>query len=676
MPKTKILSLLLFLIAALTFTTFQSIYAEERGTREGEHGETRKTPEIEIPKMVVTGSREAVDDPDKLPVPVQIITKQEIEGIGAVNLGQVLELVQGVELVTSPDQNISPGFKTFRMRGMDIEHCLVLVDGRRLPGAIPTTAGYSYTDISSINVDMIERIEVLRDGASAQYGSDAVAGVINIITKKYVQGFSANTQYGASARNDGTDRHGDVSGGFPLGPLYLSLGAFINDVDHYDRLKSTENPYRWDSPDYDQTGGTAKLVYDISDQQFLALDLRYIESDSEFQKDKMASRLTDKTQLDSALSWEGGFDRWTFYLGSYYASQDTERRQTEDPDYKNDMDWENLQQDANIFWEATSWLSLFTGVSSREETIDSEWCDLDETRRLKAVFAEAILRPFDGFKVQLSGRFEDYSDFGENFTPKLAARYEILPSLAVRASVSKSYQVPTLFQMHYEWLDAMGGADIHGNPDLNPAEGLNITAGAIWKISERKKTSLTVDLFQNKIEDRIDSYFTDMGDAAAGRNPQITYVNHKGTSTFKGAEANFSTGLPCGFGIDIMGSVLFAEGPLDLDGPDDKDLRNRPRSNFHANLRYRYRDRFWGNFRYNYRGKYVTKFEKVRGHDTVNAQLNFAITDNIIFYVGGRNLLDEKPPVDPELYEIGHMQGMLDSNIGAFYYTGLRLRFR
>jgi len=675
MAKIKILSLLFFLIAALTLTTFRSVHAEERGSPEGEHEETRKTPEIEIPKMVVTGSREAVDAPDKLPVPVQIITKKEIEDVGAVNLGQVLELVQGVELVTSPDLNISPGFKTFRMRGMDIAHCLVLVDGRRLPGAAPTTAGYSYTDISAINVDMIERIEVLRDGASAQYGSDAVAGVINIITKKYVRGFSANTQYGASARSDGVERHADASGGFPVGPLYLSLGAFINDVDHYDRLESADNPYRWDSPDYDQTGGTAKLVYDISDQQFLVLDLRYIESDSEFQKDRMAGRLTDKTQLDSALSWEGGFDRWTFYLGSYYATQDTKRRQTEDPDYKSDMDWENLQHDANVLWEATSWLSLFTGVSWREEEIDSGQRYFDESRRLKAVFAEAILRPFDGFKVQLSGRFEDYSDFGENFAPKLAARYEILPSLAVRASVSKSYQVPTLFQMHDEFLGAMGWNDIHGNPDLDPAEGLNITAGAVWKISEERETSLTVDLFQNKIEDRIDSYFTDIGDPAAGQNAQTTYVNYKGTSTFKGAEANFSTGLPYGFGIDIMGSVLFAEGPLEPDGPDDKDLRNRPRSNAHVNLRYKHRDWFWGNFRYNYRGKYVTRYEKVSGYDTVNAQLNFAITDNIIFYVGGRNLFDEKPPVDPELYETGHMQGMIDSNIGAFYYTGLRLRF-
>jgi outer membrane receptor for ferrienterochelin and colicins len=668
--------LLLSLMATLILLSFMPLWAEEKEPPKGEQVEAREMPEIEIPKMVVTGSREAVEAPEKLPVPVQIITKEEIEDIGAVNLGQVLEMVQGVELVTSPDQNISPGFKTLRIRGMDIEHCLVLVDGRRLPGAVPTTAGYSYTDISTINVDMIERIEVLRDGASAQYGSDAVAGVINIITKKYVQGFSANMQYGQSKEGDGIDRHSDASGGFPLGPLYVSMGAFVNNVDYYDRLISAENPYRWDSPNYDQSGMNGKIVLDISDQQFMALDLRYIESDSEFRKGKIAYRLTDKTELDSGLSWEGEFDRWRFYLGSYFATQDTKRRQTEDPDYKSDIDWDNLQNDANALWEATPWLSLFMGMTWREEKIDSEQRDFNETRRLKAVFAEAILRPFDRFKVQVSGRFEDYSDFGDNFAPKLAARYEILPSLAVRASVSKSFQVPTLFQLHDEFLGAMGWADIYGNPDLDPAEGMNITAGAVWKISEKHHTMATGDLFYNRIKNRIDSYFTGDYEIRNGdRYTEVTYENYKGTSTFKGAEVSFSTDLLYGFGLDIMGNILFAQGPLEPDGPDDKDLRNRPRSNAHVNLRYKHRDWFWGNFRYNYRGKYVTRYEKVSPFDTVNAQLNFAITDHIILYVGGRNLLDEDPPVDPARYETGHMQGMIDSTIGAFYYTGLRFRF-
>lgn len=667
--------LLISLIGLLVLAGYPCLGAGEKDGAEAER-EPREARAIEMQGMVVTGSRETVDRPEELPVPVQIITREEIEDVGAISFGQALELVQGVELVTSPDLNISPGFQTVRIRGMDLEHVLILVDGRRLPGSRPTTQGYSFTDISTINVDMIERIEVLRDGASAQYGSDAVAGVINIITRKYIHGLSVNTQYGTSARGDGVERHVDGSGGFPAGPFYVSMGAFLNDVDHYDRLESADNPYRWDSGDYDQTGVNGKVVLDISDRQFLALDLRYIESDSEFRKQRLAYRLTDKSQLDSALSWEGEFDQWRLYAGSYMSSQETDVRKSEDPDYRDDMEWDNWQYDANVFWDAAAWLSLFTGVSWREEKIDSRQRDFDEARRLQAVFAELILRPVDGLKVQISGRYEDYSDFGDNFAPKLAARYEIIDPLSIRASVSESYQVPTLFHLHDKYLGSMGWADIYGNPNLSPAEGLNMTAGVVWDISKKRETSLTLDFYQNEIDDRIDSYFTGNTEMRDGTQyKEVTYRNYKGTSTFRGAEANFSTDLPYGFGINIMGNVLFAEGPLEPDGPDDKDLRDRPRSNAHVNLRYKYGDRFWGNFRYNYRGKYLTEYEKVSGFDTVSAQLNFAITDNFIFYVGGRNLLDEKPPVDPARYETGHMQGMIDSTIGAYFYSGLRMRF-
>lgn len=685
MTNKKTTSLLFSVLFTLTFAIFVPLHAEEtvlpakqKALPEEKQAqeETGEMPQVEMQKMVVTGSREAVDSPDKLPVPVQIITSEDIENIGAVHFDEVVDLLQGVELVTSPDLNISPGFKTLRMRGMDLEHVVILVDGRRLPGAVPTTAGYSYTDISTINVDMIERIEVLRDGASAQYGSDAVAGVINIITKKYVQGFSGNTQYGQSKEGDGIDRHFDASAGFPLGRFHLSVGGFYNHVDHYDRLVSTENPYRWDSPDYEQKGGTGKVVFDISDQQFLALDLRYVEGDSELRKSEVAYRLNDKKELDAGLAWEGEFGPWKFYAGSFYATQDINRRQSENPDYKSDMDWDIWQHDANAFWDVLPWLSLFTGASWREENIDSGQRDFNETRGLGAVFAEAILRPFDGLKVQVSGRYEDYSDFGSNFAPKLATRYEIVPSLAVRASISKSYQVPTMFQMHDEYLGAMGWADIYGNPDLDPANGMNITGGVVWDISKKHQTTLTLDLYHNQIEDRIDTYYT--GDFAIRDGEtytEVTYENYEGTTTFKGAEVNFSTDLAYGFGIDIMGNYLVAEGPLEPDGPEDEDLRNRPRSYLHVNLRYGYGDRFWGNVRYKYRGKYVTTFEKIPGFDTVDAQLNYAITDHVIIYAGGRNLFDEDPPADPERYETGHMQGMIDSTIGAFYYGGLRLKF-
>jgi len=686
MPKTKILSLLFFLIAALTFTTFQSIYAEERGTREGEHGEARKTPEIEIPTMVVTGSREAVDDPDKLPVPVQIITQEKIREAGAIKFDQVIEIIQGVELVNSPDMNISPGLKTLRMRGMDFNHVLILVDGKRLPGSRPGTKGYSYIDIGNINIDMIERIEVLRDGASAQYGSDAVAGVINIITKKYITEFSVNTQYGTSSRDDAREKHIDASGGFPLGKrAHFNLSAFGTEQDHYDRTPSD----RWGTADYKQDGGNVSIIFDVTDFQMIRLDARCAETDSKFLKEGAGEgeiyRNNNKKNRFGGIDWEGEFQNIKFDLSADYSTSDMEYRHTEDPDYNGDMEWDVAQYNGNLTWDPAGWLTFFAGVSWNEEDIDSPQRSFIENRKVKAIFTEIGLKPLHSFKLQLSGRFEQYSDFGDNFSPKLAARYEIITPLAIRASVSKSYVAPTLFQLHDNFPDAMGWNDIYGNPDLDSSEGVNTTFGIIWKLFKKFNTRVSLDFFYNRIEDMIvtenlKKYKTTLPESTpemdkrgipATVNTVSSYKNFKGITKYKGLEIGFSTDLPWRFGMDVNANYL------DTEDPDGYDLTNRARSGLTAILRYNYEDRFWGNLRYNYRGKYISDglYEKIPYFDSINAQINYAITKNIIMYLGGRNLLDEKPPIDPEKYEMGHRESMIDSCLGAYWYGGLRFSY-
>ena len=678
-------TLLFSIIVILVFIFAGSLRAQEAGGTKAP-AEERKTPEIEIPKMVVTGSREAVDDPDKLPVPVQIITQEQIKEAGAIKFDQVIEIIQGVELVNSPDMNISPGLKTLRMRGMDFNHVLILVDGKRLPGSRPGTKGYSYIDIGNINIDMIERIEVLRDGASAQYGSDAVAGVINIITKKYITKFSVNTQYGISSRDDAKEKHIDASGGFPLGKrAHFNLSAFGTEQDHYDRTPSD----RWGTADYEQDGGNVSIIFDVTDFQMIRLDGRFAETDSKFLKEGAGGgeiyRNNNKKNLFSGIDWEGEFRNIKFDLSADYSTSDMEYRHTEDPDYNGDMEWDVAQYNGNLTWDPVGWLTFFTGVSWNEEDIDSPQRSFIENREVKAIFTEIGLKPLHSFKLQFSGRFEHYSDFGDNFSPKLAARYEIIPPLAVRASVSKSYVAPTLFQLHDNFPDAMGWNDIYGNPDLDPSEGVNTTFGIIWKLFKKFNTRASLDFFYNRIEDMIvtenlKKYKTtlpestpemDKRDIPATVNTVSSYKNLKGVTKYKGLEIGFSTDLPWCFALDVNANYL------DTEDPDGYDLTNRPRSGLTAILRYNYEDRFWGNLRYNYRGKYISDglYEKIPYFDTINAQINYAITKNIIMYLGGRNLLDEKPPIDLEKYETGHRESMIDSSLGAYWYGGVRFSY-
>ncbi|WP_319523078.1 TonB-dependent receptor [uncultured Desulfosarcina sp.] len=627
---------------------------------------------VKMEKMVVVGSHTATDQPEEMSVPVQVVTGEQLQEIGAISMQQAVEALQGVELVQCPDLNASPGVQTLRMRGMDANQVLVLIDGRRQAGSRPDNQGYSYTDVSNISIDNIERIEVLRDGASAQYGSDAVAGVINIVTRKSNPRLSVNSQYGLSARGDGEEKALDVSGGAPVGSrLFVNANAFGKKIDHYNRTPDTP---RWTSPDIEQKGANLKLFWDIDYRQVLDADVRLNKTDTVLRSGATGNlpkdRISKKNDLYGGLNWEGDFSPVTCKIGGGLSSSENEYRHSEDPDYNGDLDSELVDVYGNANYQATSWLSIFAGGSYNREREDSPQRDFVESREVAAAFAELQFAFFDRLNLQVSGRLEHYSDFDSHFAPKISGRIELFEGLALRASVSTTYQVPTLFQLHDRFIGAMSGTNIYGNPDLDPAEGIAVNAGLVWKPFRQHGLQFTVDGFQNKIDDLIESKTT--GETSSDGNVEATYVNISGTSTFEGVEVEMALPLAYGFRLDVAANYLEATDP------DGEDLTNRPRCGLNAKLAYRFGERFSANLRYTYRGKYLDDRDphnKIEPFDFFSAHASYAVTKRISIYLGARNLFDEKPPVDPEDYESGHMESMLDSVEGAYYYGGVRLNF-
>ncbi|MFH2066829.1 MAG: TonB-dependent receptor [Pseudomonadota bacterium] len=628
-----------------------------------------ETDSHNLGKIVVTGSRTPTRQAEEMTVPVQVITREKLQEIGAVSLADALEVVQGVEFIQSPDLNAAPGVQTLRMRGMDANHVLVLIDGRRQPGTRPDNQGVSFTDIGSININNIERIEVLRDGASAQYGSDAVAGVINIVMKKQNPGLAFNSQYGLSARNDAEEKHVDINTCAPVGEsLFVNLSANAKQTDHYDR--TPDNP-RWTTPDIDQAGANLKLSWDINDHHLLDTDIRYTTTESIIRKgvsgDIPQDRINQKTDRHGSLRWEGDFEPVSVEVGGGASLSDTEYRHSEDPDYNGDLESEWMDVYTHQRWVTVPWLNVFTGCSYNREDIDASQRDFVEDRDITAFFAETAVTLFGKMELQLSGRIEDYSDFGTDFAPKVSARYEVFDGLALRTSVSQSYQVPTLYQLHDRLVGAMGWNDIYGNPNLQPAEGVNMSAGVVWKPFRERDTRISVDTYQNRIDNLIETDVVQ--EKTETGNAETTYVNLDGTSVFKGVEAELTTSLDYGFRLDLIAEYLKARDP------DKQDLTNRPRSRINAILSYQLGENFRANLRYNYRGKYLSDkepYKKIRYFDYLNAQISYVFFTRYTLYLGVRNLLDEKPPVDIADYEYGHMESMLDSPLGAYYYGGIR----
>jgi outer membrane receptor protein involved in Fe transport len=177
-------------------------------------------------EIVVTGSRVERNDRGA-PGPVTVVSREQLEASGKISLGDFLQTLpeQGNALNTAVN-NGGDGSTRIALRGLGSQRTLVLVNGRRfVPGGVGADGS---VDLSGIPAAAIERVEVLKDGASAAYGSDAIAGVVNVITRTRLDGTELSAFGGTTTRGDGTTYDLSVTTGTvsERGHLLLSAGFF------------------------------------------------------------------------------------------------------------------------------------------------------------------------------------------------------------------------------------------------------------------------------------------------------------------------------------------------------------------------------------------------------------------------------------------------------------------
>ena len=213
----------------------------------------------DLEQLVVVGSRSKPRTSLETPVPVDVISLSDIQkNLPQVNIGQILNYA--APSFTSNVQNIADGtdhVDPASLRGLGPDQVLVLINGKRrhTSSLINTVSSFGRgnvgTDLNTIPTSAIDRIEVLRDGAAAQYGSDAIAGVINIILKKEINHLNVNITTGTNQSKNANSQTGGFDGattnlalnyGIPLG----GKGGLINftgDFDvraHFNRMKEDE----------------------------------------------------------------------------------------------------------------------------------------------------------------------------------------------------------------------------------------------------------------------------------------------------------------------------------------------------------------------------------------------------------------------------------------------------
>ena len=214
-----------------------------------------------IQSIEVTGSRIKRIDSETAS-PIQIITREQIDRLGAASVSEIMKsipasntgIIDGNEVAS-----YTPGAGGVSLRGLGPQATLVLINGRRIaPFGFASGGQQTFVDVNSIPMDVIQRIEVLLDGASAIYGSDAMGGVVNIILRKDYQGFTLSANAGQSiAFGDAANQ--SVSATFGKGSLAQDGYNLMGNFSHNERdgvraterpMSSTANFSRFGLPDY------------------------------------------------------------------------------------------------------------------------------------------------------------------------------------------------------------------------------------------------------------------------------------------------------------------------------------------------------------------------------------------------------------------------------------------
>jgi iron complex outermembrane receptor protein len=211
--------------------------------------------------VVITGSYIPRIDKET-PSPVTTISADDIERSGMTTVADVMRTISADNSGTLPTAfagAFAAGASGLALRGLTVNSTLVLIDGLRAANyALPDDGVRSFVDLNSIPIGTIERVEVLRDGASSVYGADAIGGVVNVILRKQFQGFQFNGQVGDSQHGGGFEKHADFSAG--MGDLAADhYNAYVSaEWETNNRIGVGQRGYPFNTSDYTAFGGQNK----------------------------------------------------------------------------------------------------------------------------------------------------------------------------------------------------------------------------------------------------------------------------------------------------------------------------------------------------------------------------------------------------------------------------------
>ncbi|HYA86386.1 MAG TPA: TonB-dependent receptor [Nitrospirota bacterium] len=435
---------------------------------------------MQMNEVVVTATK-TEQKPEDVTQSVTVVTADEIAKSGATNVGDVLSTTVGA---TVTGYGPLGALQSLELRGSTYQQVLVLLDGMRLNSG--SAGGYDLSELP-VSLDAIERIEIVRGPASALYGSDAMGGVVNIITKKPTK--QATTLSGAL----GADGYSSVSLSHSGkdGSMYYSLSYGKAHSSGFHHLNNND----------DQYNAGIKLGYDFSAASSIEASADYLTKDigvpgstellSPLAR-QVNRELVTGIQFKDRLSKAVDFNVRVYQTGEHlgYADPDPE---TYEFSTTRSM---TTGAEAQVNWLMGTFSVLTLGVDGRDDNLVDSSAGT-HTASLSAGYLQEELNLGDSFILILGDRYDKNSAYGSKWSPKASARYLIAGlGTILRASIGNSFRAPTLNDLYF--IDEYGD---HGNPNLRPETAVEYEGGIEQPLGAGNSIKFTA--FNRRVEDLI-----------------------------------------------------------------------------------------------------------------------------------------------------------------------------
>lgn len=796
---------------------------------------------VTLQKYQVTGTHIKRSDVEGM-LPVVTLDRAAIDRSGATTVndlfGKVIFNTAGIvdEKFT---QGFAPASAGIDLRGLGVSRTLVLVNGRRVPQfPFGQDGSSSFVDINLIPLGLVERVEILKDGASAIYGSDAIAGVVNIILRKDYDGVDVSASYGESDEGDGEERHFTFAGGRTGSKGNVTFGLDFLDRDNVwskdrdlsgtangpiddrsragnpgttiraagfpepdprcppDRISAAKGPFcLYDFaphttliPEAQRVSLMASGSYDISHSLSAFVSGNYTDSSSErdlapssgsfsvdgtnpntiypgedvdviYRLQELGPRTDDfETDAYNVLAGLNGvFRDWDWELGAGAGKIDT--KLTGENGYATQTDVQNAVDNGtlnlygaspNLDPNAISYetrrdgesklyfadfkatgdilemkhgvLSAAFGAEARKEEFSDEFDPVTESgdvlgiggisadgdRNAQAAFVEFSIPVWQNLEVQLAGRYDHYSDFGDTFNPKLGLRWQALDNLLLRGSAGTGFKTPTLQELYSEEIfsfetvfDPATGDVVEvptlasGNDELDAEESDNYSLGLVWDVTNAWDISL--DWWRIKNDDAVTNnpqFYVNNSNLFPGnviRDPNgdivVIFSPFQNVAAQKIWGLDFDTGVDWtmgragNFNFDVMATYLGSYEVEPVSGAGFEDVAGddgRPEWRGQSVLGWNKAD-YAASLTVNYIGSYdrTDADDSVDAWTTVDGQFNWLPRSlpGGTLTLGVDNLLDKEPSEDPYFEGWPFFNRALHNPRGRFYYLRYRHQF-